>query len=1033
MLNHRSVGWVVFTLVWALVSPVTGQDALTQQQDEPTSTVVPVAELDVGMLLEVNEVLPTQIQDTVWTMATLPGRRLVKLPVRLSAANQETKLDKPSFWLKGGGRFICWQIPPADGQAAGGAGGAGWVSGGGYGSMGFEDEFQEMPGASPYGQAYGQPYGQSPSWSPMMQPPAGQEAAAAMGVPENAPRVARTITLTADGQVSWELDRVLAQMPGVTAGQGSTSLYALKARPDLLRELEPQRPGAVRSGGGTLLPGGGGDFEGGAPAPQYGSGNAAQNAAQRRAAEEEYRRQVNAFRELRDQVNALPETFTQPIPSHVWAIFELTSSTDELSFGGEPPLPWHISISNLQLLAEVAKTSAGQGPLDASTSASVFQLSQMARDAQPLTHRLIASVLVRSNLIGRAIQGDGLHQLIGLLLAGADLEAQRTVLEGLVAVNPPTAATTQLLNSVAASLPPSLQLIQLRGLMRGNAAVPAELSTMTGAIRTLLMNPDGPDAGDVLNEVVLQVGQTPETVAIFGGAINFSELPPPRLDQAAAYVLSSAATQPLSAAWLDRGLLGSFDAHVSQRTLQIIAHADRGKTFGRKVANAVHRLAFGPRPTDASIPQVQLSEPIPLNSPRHALLSLLQSSNQETSDLAWSALLAFNAAEPSSIGSDPRQPPQPAVAGEVVGEVIDRVMKAAFSQKRTPSTLAPFLSQQLTSPQATNALIKLVIEGDKSASGQGARSLLGSNRMIAAAMADLSLDDRAHFAAHIYEAIKGKATRVVNLMRQPDGMAAVWFCQRLSVGDLPQPSDWASSSPNENTLLQQVTATDADLAQGAVAALVFAAGGDDTAVDEQIQKFANLSDRTESGIISAWGSARQDIFTRRLADAAGTYSLVLNLYPPGTPIAGAAPSFQQSSPAYYGQPFGGEASFDMMEEDVGFETQYLPPPPPPQTGVTLTPSKTLRLATVDLMADGATVRFRHATVALSVPTDTFAIRINSAGELKNFPETELESLDLESIADPIDLLPQTDGSWKGHGIMRDGQIVEVLLKPTDEQ
>ncbi len=1022
MCDRRSVGLVICALAWALVSPATGQDVSPLQPGEPAAAAAPVAELDVGMLLDVNEVLPQQIQDTVWTMTTLPGRRLVKLPVHLLPVSQETKLDKPPFWLKGGGRFICWMVPPPEGQNFGRGGGAGWVSGG-YGGMDYEEDFGDAPGASPYGQA--------PSWSPMMQPQAGQgpEAMAPAGVPDNAPRIARTITLTADGQVSWELDRVLSQMPGVTAPQGATSLYALKARPDLLRELEPQRPGAVRSGG-PVIPGGGGDFEGRTATPQYG-GNAAQNAAQRRAEEEEYRQQVNAFREMRNQINALPETFTQPAPPYVWAIFELTSSTDELSFGGEPPLPWHISISNLQLLAEVAKSTAGQGPLDARTSTNIFQLAQMARDSQPLTQRLVATVLVNSKLIGRAIQGDGLYQLITLLLASSDLETQRTVLEGLVAVDPPTAATTQLLNSVAGSLSPQLQLIQLRGLLRGNAASPTELSAMTGSIRTLLMNPDGPDAGDVLRQVVEQVGQAPETVALFAGAINFSELPPQRLDQAAIYIVSSAATEPLSAAWLDRGLLGSFDAHVCQRTLQIIAHADRGKTLGGKLARALHRLAFGPSPDDASIPQIQMLEPIPLTSPRHALLSLLQSSNQETCDLAWSALLAFHAAEPVII-SDPRQPRQPAAqTGEVTTEVIDRVMKAALSQKRTPSTLAPFLSQQINSPEATSALVKLVIEGDKSASGQGARSLLGSNRMISMALADLSVDDRVKFATRIYEAIKGKATRVVNLMRQPDGMSAQWFCQRLAVGDLPQPSDWASSAPNENVLLQQVTATDTDLAQGAVAALVYAAGGDDTAVDEQIQKFASLSDRSESAITTAWGSARQEIFTRRLAEAAGTYSLVLNIYPPGTPIAGAAPTFQQT-PQYYSQPYGAQPGmFD--EDEESFDTPFMPPPPPPTPGITLTPSKTLRLATVDLLADGATVRFRHATVALSVPTDTFAIRINSAGELKNFPETELETLDLESIADPIDLLPQTDGSWKGHGVMRDGQIVEVLLKPADEQ
>ena len=110
----------------------------------------------------------------------------------------------------------------------------------------------------------------------------------------------------------------------------------------------------------------------------------------------------------------------------------------------------------------------------------------------------------------------------------------------------------------------------------------------------------------------------------------------------------------------------------------------------------------------------------------------------------------------------------------------------------------------------------------------------------------------------------------------------------------------------------------------------------------------------------------------------------------------------------------------------------MPIAPPAAAQPPVTEAQTFTLATVEMIADGTTVRFSHASVTLSIPTDTFAIRINNAGELKNFPVKQIEAIDLQSISEPIDLLPQADGSWKGDALTRNDELVEIMLDPTDD-
>lgn len=1001
--TRRSV-WMAAMLM--AVAPHAG----AQSPPEPAS-------LDVAGLLEAAALQPGSVQDAAFTLAPQTGRKLIALPVRLGEVTEATELDKPSFTLRGGGRFLGWQVPAVDPNAP---------QAGGFAAPPFGGQGMFFDPADPYGGF--DEFGGAAMPMPMPVNPA--VTGSGNTVPEGAPRIARKITLTPQGTVQWELDRTIAQQ-----GQPNPqSMFALKARPDLVVAMQPQRPGA------TPRPAGGG-FEGGGPTPRPPGGNT----EQRRAEQAAFMEQVRAFNQLREQLKLVPEQFEQPAPPRVWAVYEVGLEVNDLSFAGQAPLPWRIGLADLTTLASMATAGGGRRPgqLDAQTNSNVLQLSQLAGDNHALTHRLIAAVLQRSNLAAAATRGDTIYRLLSQLLTAEDVESRRITLEALGAVNPPTPAATALLQEAAAapSMPGELKVVALRGLMNGNFSNPQEAAATVRLIQATLNDPQGPDAGETLRQVVERVGHHPEATAALAGAVNFSQLSPQKLDEVIAYLVAAAPRSPLAAAWLDRGLLGAFNQQTAARTLERIAEADTGPSPARTLATFLASLVFTP-PAEADgaaadDARLRLIGPLPITSAQHSLLNLLNSGDAKTRELAWRALLAFSTnppmIDPNNPGFAPSPPPgQPNAAADA----INRVLNAAMNQPQTPNTLAPFLARQ-QDPAATAALTRVLAEGGDAAAGQAATALLGSRRQIGAALMALDPAARATCGRRFYEQVAGEAMPVVHLLRHPEPGIAEWWGAQVAAGRVPQPSDWTQSVA-EPTLIRLAGSSDADLAAGAVAALVFAAGGDRFTVDEQIGKFAALTDRSELGVSGAWASARQDIFTRRLGKAAGMYAVVLRVYAPGTgpqqPGMGMydpmIDPYGAPPPAYVRGPGGvtvpQQPDYYIYEDEFG--GAY--PAGMPQPGAVAAPPKEVVLATVELVADGTSVSFRNATVAISVPADVFAIRLNNAGELKNFQAEALEQIDLGSIAQPIDLLPQADGSWKGAGMMRDGGTAEVELRPT---
>src|SRR3546814_5535878 len=115
-------------------------------------------------------------------------------------------------------------------------------------------------------------------------------------------------------------------------------------------------------------------------------------------------------------------------------------------------------------------------------------------------------------------------------------------------------------------------------MLESGANVPYQQQEMVTPINRALEVPSGPDAGVVLHALIKQVGPIDPAQATRGSAaaalitgIDFAALPPERQEQAIAYVIRAAGTQPLAAAWLNPRLLGPANQATVGRTRALLA------------------------------------------------------------------------------------------------------------------------------------------------------------------------------------------------------------------------------------------------------------------------------------------------------------------------------------------------------------------------------------------------------------------------------------------------------------------------------
>lgn len=962
----------------------------------------PGLELDIDALLTDDQVFEASINSNIWDLEPMPGRRLVQIPIIVTPKDKTTRLASPSVKLRGG-RFIAWRIVPDEQQNS-------TQQPRGY-------EAADDPYNSPLSVGSLRDFGEGDldqldqPTQPTISPEPQVNEQLQQDLSQDIPVLARDMEISPQGVMHWQLERAIA---GAEVKSGSTG-YLLKLRQDRLAELEPSRPGSsnTRQTGGRTT---GGRTTGGRTTTNRGSGQDAREAAAKRRTEElDFRDKIDAYRELRNEVRNLPDNFYAALPTRLWAVFEVSDRMDELSFTGEAPMPWTIAETDITLLNEIASRSNSNTDLTAGDFTTVSQMTLMLADEHPLTARTIASSLSASGMLGQARQGDALYRLIARLLESGDPQAVRTTTAGLAATVPPSPATLSLLKGAFDKMDPASKLLALGGLLTTQGNDPISQRQMVDTANQMIADPQGPGVVYVLDELTRSLANNPEAVQLVGGGVRFDVLDADALDQAIIYIADAAGDSELAAEWMEHGLIGSPNARVVRRTIELLGTSAPGGGMVSMVTKEMIQYMFGPANADAASrvkPPLRGISRIPIGSTRHSIYRVLNAGDPELRSLGWKALRHFQVQS-----TDPRRGPAPTSAD--AADEPDRltlILDAAFGETVTPPQLVTFLVNQDDTGPATAALVRIVVEGRGPAITQAARSLVRSGRRLSPSIQSLNPEQRGSFAVRLYEAVTGSAPMVAGLMRVNDARSPIvnWFAQQVSTSGLPEPSEWAEAALDENSLLTLATNPDPELANAAVASLVASVGGDEQTARDLARRMSNATDRSPDALRKQWNAAKQDIYAAKLQSAAGRYRLVVNLRGNANP----QPDFSAyGGGGGYGGGYGGLGGYPEGPSST------------PDNAANAPLIRSINVALIELQADGRSISLASGTLTLAASDARLAITIQDPNELKDFGNAEVDKLPLESIRNPIELLPQKGNVWRGSASLGDGQSIEVVFDP----
>jgi len=974
-LNVRTpvLAWAFMLCIWAY--PGYAEDATPPVLPASEKNVQgPGLELDAAALLGDEQVFEDTVEDKVWNITPQPGRRLIQLPLIVTPVDRPAKLASPQIKLRGG-RFLAWRIvqdPPADNQTAQGS------------PHGTARHIDSPSIRNLRGLDFGNLDQLDGTRSQESQTPRpGLSASEPDDVlPDDVPLLARDITITPSGAILWELERTI---PGGEVKSGKQG-YLLKLRPDRLQELEPKRPERqTRSAGGH---------------------NARETAVKRRAEELKFRDEAKAYRELRDQVRHLPGEFQARLPKRLWAVFEISDRFDEFSFTGPAPMPWRMSLEDMEALRQTASRSDSANGLTTEDFTSISQMTLLLADEHPFTERMVAHTLAQANMFGRAKTGDALYRLIERLLAGSDSQAKRAVTAGLAKTVPPTPATLGLLKGAFAGLDPASKLLALGGMLATKDNDPIGQRQMLDTANQMITDPDGPGVVYVLDELARALADKPDAVALVGGGLRFDALDQASLDQAVVYTADAAEHSAVAAEWMEHGLLGSSNPAVVKRTIELLGTSAPGGGAVSYVTNILVQLGFGPTNDDAASrakPPLRGLAKIPIGSARHSIYRVLNAGDPDLRALGWKALRHFQIYDHPSVRNRPAQ----ASNGEPSAEPdrLTLILDAAFNETVTPPQLVTFLVNQQDPQSATRALVRVVVQGRGPAITQAARALVRSGRSLVAPVQALDPDQRGAFSARLYEAVNGSSPMIAALLRTPQSNAPLvsWFARHVSASGLPQATAWADAVGGEEPLLAFAASSDPELADAAVAGLVASAGGDTLTARDLARRLANATDRSVFALRQQWAIAKKDIFASRLSHAAGHYRLIVNL-------RGSADTTLSSQ-----QPFNAPGLTLALQRPDDFSTAPL--------------VKSFNVSAIEVQADGRALFLSSGTLTLGVADTRLAILLQDPVELKEFGNKELNELPIEQINGPIELLPQKDNAWRGAAPLPDGRSIEVVFQP----
>jgi hypothetical protein len=676
-------------------------------------------------------------------------------------------------------------------------------------------------------------------------------------------------------------------------------------------------------------------------------------------ANNEYRAAREQYMQLRDSVNKLPDHFERSAPTRVWGVFDILVFERELKLTGTSQQPWTISLDVLKTLREACNTAHqpdGQTPGQVPANYLSAMLT-LGRDTHPYSQRLVAYTLSLSGAVASVKFNDPLYQLIQKILSGNDAPSRRVVIKELASVIPPSNATLTLLKNVAASdLDPRSRMETLKGMLNTDFSMTSpQTRDAIDSINRAMANPEGPPPADILRQVLESTRDKPQALEMLSEGVRFADLPASRMEQAIIFVVENAGSHPLAAKWLDQQLLGAVNPQVVLRTFEVIAAADTGGQTLTLAVNSALSILFGkPKavaPGSGKPKVAHIASPILVPDTNHGLFRALRSADPKIRQLAWQALpnFVFNQLKPDE------QPPSDSKtpAGR---NRYTTLLDIALQQPITPAVVVTFFAKQPDHDKAALALVQLVLRASSETSALASRSLLAMHIPLTPAVTALPFGERAGLATRLYEDIQGKAPLTVNLLRQriADNPLVSWFGQQISQGQLPTADSWAKAVNNESALIGLINSSDPDIGAAATAALVYQAGGSDHDALALARKFRNLPDQSQKNMTDEWNKAKAQLYLNQFQSISGPYKLILNR--------------------------------DNAEH---------------------------MLAVVQFQTDGSTISFGNQAIALSIPEDHLAIRINKPAELKTLNTMpELANLDLDSLQ-PVELTRQPNGDWTG--------------------
>lgn len=808
-------------------------------------------------------------------------------------------------------------------------------------------------------------------------------------IPDGAPTLTTKLTVTTDGKIKWPLDRFI---PNAQVAPSSKRTYAYRLDPKLLEKENPGAPPNIRRNNNE-------DYQ--------------KFQARRDTAQAQYRDRAAHYRALSKQVRELPTEFTAPMPARIWAIFELNTINSDLQFLGQPPLPWQINRVDMVEMrryytpfSKSAAPKAGVGvsetaqPLPRLAQDMVARMSGVIADMHPYNLRVVSYTLAESQLVPLAQPEDTLYKLLDKILRSDDTLSRQIIFKELIRTVPPTPATLALIKAVSRDMDPSSQLLSLRGILKiDRESDTARMGETAAEINRLLADPKGPPAGDVAQAMLDAAKAQPVLVSQLAVRVKLDNLTPERFDAASAAIIQAAPDNDLARTLLDTKLIGASETAIVERTLEILAHATDASTSaqGADAGGMMNQLIggfFGGSSTTTAparrVPRVKLAGPILIDSPSHSLFRALQSGQPQIRELSWRAIERFTFAEPTDKSA-------PAARGKTTtnpepSPLHTALLDAALAQSPTPPQVIHPLVSQKEPFRAASSMIRLILRASDQTSITATKTLLASGAKwpLDRAMTALSFGDMSAFASRMYYNQYGNAPFVTDLLRQriESNPVAAWFGKELSTGHLPPPSAWAAQYPSRDVLIEMSVSNDQDLARAAVAALLASVGGDDTDVPDSLDQLRKLPDQSLGNLRKQWPLIQASAVVKRVQRAAGTYQMIFRV------------------------------------AEVGYRPPQVSrgqtPPPIPMSDIDL--------GTIQLVAEGETIRMTNQSLKLSILKEQAVIRIDKAVELMDFKNEKLTGLRIEQMKSGILLFPQADGTWVGNFSLPGERPAQIVLR-----